>query len=304
MSCPAPSGVSKCPPLRVWIINDKSYFYIQLCDDDGAFYRVQEVCDGVPTGSFTDYDLEWAEYTPTGTVQACASGGGDASAANQTAGNATLTAIDGHVDGLESAIGTAADVAASADTGTFSLIAIAKRIVAKLTTIIAGIPITAGEAHIGEVAGSGKGVKVALTVSTSPAYTAGDSIGGKITIANAVRVSGGVSILASLQILDRANQKPTGTILIYDANPAAATLTDNAPVVNSTDDLKVIASIPVAASDYTTINSKAYANLSGLARVVQANGSTSLYASFTTTSTPTFAATTDVQLVFDLVHVN
>lgn len=248
-----------------------------------------------------------------GTLQSSATltGGGDASAANQVTTNAKLDTIhtdlgtiDGHVDGLEAAIGAAADAAASSDTGTFSLIAIAKRIVAKLTTIIAGIPLLAGENHIGEVAGAGKGVKVAFTVSTSPAYTAGDSIGGKITIANAVRVSGGVSILASIEILDRANQKPTGTILIYDADPAAATLTDNAAVVNSTDDLKVVAAIPVASADYTTINSKAYANLSGLSRVVQANGSTSLYASFTTTSTPTFTATTDIQIVFDFVYVN
>lgn len=166
------------------------------------------------------------------------------------------------------------------------------------------LSVAAGENHVGEVATAGKLVQVALTVSTSPAYTAGDSIGGKITIANAVRVSGGVSVLASLEILDRANQKPAGTIYIFNADPSAATLTDNSAFVFSTDDLKVIAQIPVSTSDYVTTNSKATANLSGLARIVGPASGTTLYAAFVTTSTPTFAATTDVQLGFGFANIN
>ncbi len=162
----------------------------------------------------------------------------------------------------------------------------------------------ASENHVGEVATAGKLAQVALTVSTSPAYTAGDSIGGKITIANAVRVSGGISVLSSLQILDRANQKPAGTIYIFNADPSAATLTDNSAFVFSTDDLKVVAQIPVSTSDYVTTNSKATANLSGLARIVGPTSGTSLWAAFVTTSTPTFAATTDVQLGFGFANIN
>jgi len=162
----------------------------------------------------------------------------------------------------------------------------------------------AGEAHMGEVAGSGKAVKVALTVSTTPAYSSGDSIGGKITIANAVRVSGGVSILTTLQLLDRANQKPAGTIYLFDADPTNATLTDNAAVVFSTDDLKIVAQIPVASTDWIATNSKATANLSGLAREVQAVSGTTLYAAFVTTLTPTFGATTDMQMIFGFAYVN
>lgn len=163
--------------------------------------------------------------------------------------------------------------------------------------------LVASEFHLGEVAGNGKVVKVALTV-TANAYSAGNSIGGKITIANAVRVSGGVSILTSIQILDRANQKPTGTIYLFDADPTNATLTDKSAFVFSTDDLKVVAQIPVTTSDYVTTNSKASANLSALAREVQAASGTTLYAAFVTTSTPTFAATTDMQMVFGFVYVN
>lgn len=151
--------------------------------------------------------------------------------------------------------------------------------------------------------GGGKCVKVALTV-TAALYTAGNSIGGKITIADAVRISGGVSILAGIHLLDRANQKPVGTIYIFDADPSAATLTDKTAFVFSTDDLKVVATIPVAAADWITTNSKATAHLRSLAAEVQAASGTTLYAAFVTTSAPTFAATTDMQAVFDLVYVN
>lgn len=166
---------------------------------------------------------------------------------------------------------------------------------------IAGL--AAGEAHIGEVSGNSAAVQVALTVSTSPAYSSGDSIGGKITIANAARAAGRSTTLQNMTVLDRANQSPAGTILIFNADPVNATITDNAAFVYSTDDLKVVARIPVAASDYVTINSKSIAGLPNLGRVLGAPASgTSLFAAFVTTSTPTFAATTDVQVTFGLMR--
>lgn len=160
------------------------------------------------------------------------------------------------------------------------------------------------EALIGAVVGAGAIVTPTITVSTSPAYSAGDSIGGKLTLANAVRISGGISLLQSIMIADRANQKAIGTIFIYNADPAAATLTDNAAMVNSTDDFKIVAQIPVITSDYVSVNSKAYANLRNIGALVKAASGTTLYASFCVTNTPTFVATSDLQMMFDFMHVN
>jgi hypothetical protein len=505
MACPPPDNASVCRPRSVYLAQDTTYTYSVLSDDNGAFYRVQELCDGVPTDAFTDYDLDWVAYTAVGTVTGPTSGGGgggDASATNQTTEiarltsilgavdgvetlltaidghvdgiegllattnaslttidghvdgietllgttNSSLSTIDGHVDGLEGAIGAAADAAASSDTGTFSLIALVKRMLSvtlgsltetapasdtassglngrsqriaqRLTSLIALLPAALGQTtktaslsvsiasdddlqsklgsltetapasdtassglngraqriaqrltsligllpgsigqkakatslavslatdedlltYVGTVTetapasdtassglngrlqriaqrlttiiagllvyGSGAIVKVALTVTAS-SYTSGNSIGGKITIANAVRVSGGVSVLTNIQLLDRANQRPTGTIYIFDADPSAATLTDKTAFVFSTDDLKVVAQIPVASTDWVQTNSKATATLPNLAREVGPVTGTTLYAAFVTTSTPTFAATTDMQMVFGLVYVN
>lgn len=172
--------------------------------------------------------------------------------------------------------------------------------VASDVTGSAGLPTTpvASEVHIGAVGGATNVVKVVLAVSTTPAYTALDLIGGKITIANAVRVSGGTGDLKSIQILDRSNQKPAGIIYIFDADPTVGTYTDNAAPTVLTDDIKVIGQVAVGQGDYVTTNNKAFAKPSFNPIPVKAASGTSLYAIFQTTSTPTFAATTDVQIAF------
>lgn len=148
-----------------------------------------------------------------------------------------------------------------------------------------------------------KTIKDTTAVSTSPAYTAGDAVGAKRTLTSALRISNGTCILDSITILDRANQKAGLEILIFDANPTNATITDNAAFVYSTDDLKVVARITVSASDYVTLNSKAVVCLRALGvAITGADGSTSLYAAVVTTGTPTFAATTDVQVSFGFLQ--
>lgn len=155
---------------------------------------------------------------------------------------------------------------------------------------------------------TGKQVSIIPTVSTTPAYSSGDSIGGKMTISGALEAQTVGTILQSILIVDRANQKPQGDILIFNDDPAAATITDNAAFVFSTDTARLVARIPVATADYVSINSMAVANLSNLQRIVSSPSSSGhpgkLYAAWVTTSTPTFAATTDIMLVFGFVQSN
>lgn len=140
-----------------------------------------------------------------------------------------------------------------------------------------------------------------ITVDTN-AYAAGDSIGGKITLTSAMRVSGGTGVLSGLMLVDRANQKPALEIFIFQEDPSAATITNNAAFVFSTDDLKVIAKVVVAAADWTTMNSKATAELANLNRFVAAVGSANLYAAIVATGTPTFAASTNLQVRFKFLQ--
>jgi hypothetical protein len=206
-------------------------------------------------------------------------------------------------DGADVTLGAKADALNANPATSGSAIAFLKGVLAELITIQSD---TAGiEALLvtnNNVGGYTTGIKDTTAVSTSPAYTAGDAVGAKRTIANAVRVSGGTGILESIILLDRANQKAAMELFIFDSDPSAATITDNTAFVFSTDDLKVIARVSIAATDYVTINSKAVATVKGLGIALKASGSTSLYAALVTTGTPTYAATTDVQLIYGILQ--
>ncbi len=188
-------------------------------------------------------------------------------------------------DGADVTQGAKADAANTDSTSAWSVVSLLKGIWAKLN---------GGVTVAGNVGGKTTLIKDTTAVSTSPAYQAGDAVGGKRTLANALTAVG-TGILESVAILDRANQKAAMTLFIFDEDPTAATITDNSAFVFSTDDLKVIAQISIAAGDYVTTNSKAVAQKTGLGTTLKASG-TSLYAALVTTGTPTFAATTDVQL--------
>lgn len=155
--------------------------------------------------------------------------------------------------------------------------------------------LAAGEAHIGAMGGTTPYITPTITVDTA-VYASGDCLGGKITLANAVRVSGGTGVWQSLMLLDRSGQKPTGELFIFESDPSAATLNDNAAIVFSTDDLKVCAKLTISASDWVTVSSEAFANIRGIGAVVKAVGSTTLYAAWALTSAPDFVAGTDFQM--------
>jgi hypothetical protein len=165
-------------------------------------------------------------------------------------------------------------------------------------TISAALP--AGTNAIGNVGGKMAVVKDTTAVSTTPAYTAGDAVGAKRTIANALTAVG-TGVLESITVLDRANQSAALTIIIFDADPTNATITDNAAFVYSTDDLKVLGQVSVSASDYVTTNSKAVATIKGIGLSLKSAG-TSLFCAVVTTGTPTYVATTDVQIIFGILQ--
>jgi hypothetical protein len=143
----------------------------------------------------------------------------------------------------------------------------------------------------GNVGGKTAVIKANPTISTS-AYSAGFTVGAIQTLANAF-TSQSTGILESLILLDKSNQKAPMDILLFDANPTNATTTDHATFVISTDDLKVIGRVSVAAGDYVTIASgEAVAIKTGLGIALKAAAAgTTLYAVAITSGTPTYSAT-------------
>lgn len=149
----------------------------------------------------------------------------------------------------------------------------------------------------GGSAGSFQVVQPTIVASDTPAYTAGDSLGGKITLLNVTRSAGDSVRLESVTLTDDSNQKPTGTLLFFNSDPTAATITDNVAFAYSTDFSKQIASVPVVTGDWVTVGGKAIATLGNLNRMLQPVG-TSLFVAFVLTNTPDLVTANDVQIRF------
>ena len=172
--------------------------------------------------------------------------------------------------------------------GGASAVIVAGLIEAFLDTSSGTTTLGAGENHIGSVGGNTVIIKPTLTTSAG-AYTANDNIGGILTL-GAGRTSGGSVVLNSIEILDFLNQKQPLTILFFDSNPAAATVTDNAAFVWSTDYQKCIGKFDVNAGDYVSTIAIGLATYGGIGKVMIPSGSVNIYAVIVTTGTPTYAA--------------
>lgn len=161
----------------------------------------------------------------------------------------------------------------------------------------AGTPaLGASSAHIGQVGGETTQIAPTITVSTSPAYSAGDCVGGKLTLSSIVRAPG-TAVLQSLFLIDTSNQKQALELLIFNADPSSSTFTDNAAISLHANDVgKIIRRISIAATDYVTIDSKAFVDLSPGGRVLKAASGQDLYAALVAVGTPTYAATTALTL--------
>lgn len=156
--------------------------------------------------------------------------------------------------------------------------------------------IAAGETHLGEIAEPRTVLSVTPTIDTN-IFAAGDAVGGKQTLTSAARVSGGLVTLETLTVVDKGNQKAALTILFFDSDPTAATITNNAAFVFSTAVSKLVGKINVAAADYITIDSTGIASyqLKDLGLMLKASGSANLFVAVVLTSgTPTYLSTTDL----------
>lgn len=124
------------------------------------------------------------------------------------------------------------------------------------------------------------------------AYTSGDCVGGKLTVSSAFvfgQSSTQAGWLESVMVLDRDKQKQPLKLLIFKADPTVATLTDNAALVLSTDNLKLIGYVQIAALDYVDIGSAdSIAQIWDIHLPLLSPGDTNLYFALMTTGTPTY----------------
>ena len=148
-----------------------------------------------------------------------------------------------------------------------------------------------------EVTTHSKKISPSIVFDTA-AYSVGDCMGGKITLTNAVRKPGGRAIINDIMVINNDGTKPTFNVVIFSQNPTAATLTDNAAIVYSTDINNIHAVIPIYAVDYLGAATAKFANVPlGNIIVQETSGtSTSLYAAIVATAVNDLTLATDLAI--------
>src|ERR1019366_3244288 len=138
-----------------------------------------------------------------------------------------------------------------------------------------------------------KEVCVTPTVTASSAYTAGNVVGGLITLPGAF-LSTNSGILQSVRLTSKSVQTVEFDVTFFSAIPATAFADNAAPSIAAADVALVQPPIKLTGAS-TGLGTGTTYGLDNIGRPINEIGS-SAYALITTTGTPTFASTSDVQL--------
>ncbi len=137
------------------------------------------------------------------------------------------------------------------------------------------------------------------TVSTTPAYSLKDAVGGILTWANAARASGGSIRLEAVQVVDKGQQMAALDLLLFDRNPSSGTFTDNAASDPTDGELAtVVGIVPIGA--YADLNDNSVADVP-VGREIVLNG-TDLFGVLVARGTPTYTSTSDLVVTVTILQ--
>lgn len=133
--------------------------------------------------------------------------------------------------------------------------------------------------------------------TSAAAYTSGDTVGSVKTLSDVALSTKECTLLQTLVVIDKANQKKAIDILFFDTAPTVGA--DNeANALSSADLANSVGRISVVAADYATHNSNAEATLRGVGLEMQCAGKkTDLYMVVIAKDTPTYGAGTTQLIV-------
>lgn len=145
-----------------------------------------------------------------------------------------------------------------------------------------------------DVKGNDTIVSATPTISTS-AYSATFQLGGLQTLTSAVRTSGGAAVLHSITILDKASQNADINIYFFNQSPTIASSDRTALDISDSEMAsKCIGVIKVNGSNYTNLLNNSAVTNTNVGLLLQASGSTSLFAIAQIAVSATYASTTDL----------
>lgn len=139
-----------------------------------------------------------------------------------------------------------------------------------------------------------------LTV-TAAAYSAGNVVGGLITLTGAVGGSATTALLHKVTLMAKSAQSGQFDVIFFHSNPTNSTFTDKTALsVNVLDFDKITAVVHV--TDWTNLGTPSIGVASNLAISVRGVNSQTMYAVVVARGTPTFASTSDVTANFVFIQ--
>jgi len=133
-----------------------------------------------------------------------------------------------------------------------------------------------------------------LTVTASSAYASGNSVGGLLTFSNINRATGLSVFLQSAVVASKSLQNSQMDLVIFNQNPSSSTCTDKTAFsMAAVDAFKMVGSVSVTNWVASAIGSVGTSQQPPMGMAVPA---VTLFGCLITRGTPTFTATSDIQL--------
>ena len=159
--------------------------------------------------------------------------------------------------------------------------------------------IAAGETVIGLVGASDAYLTLTPAVDTA-IYAAGDVLFTATELTGVGRVSGGVVILQTLNVIDVDDEGAAFDIYFFDRTVTFGAI-NGAPSINDTDVLNFLGTVAVATGDYKDLGGAKVACLKSIGLEMKPNA-TSLWVAGVVVATPTYTAATDLKLGFGFLR--
>lgn len=134
----------------------------------------------------------------------------------------------------------------------------------------------------------------AIVVSTSPAYSLGDHMGGKLTFANAVRAPALSGKLMSITLNCKSVQTNTLMLALFKSNPSGTTITDNGAAAIAAADFDKLIGIYTLGAANSKMGTHTTFALDNINKAFDLASTTLYGALINTTGTPTLGSVSDL----------
>jgi hypothetical protein len=144
-----------------------------------------------------------------------------------------------------------------------------------------------------------KRITVTPTI-TAGAYTAGDNVGGLLKFKDVAFLNDLEVVITGVTLSDAASQSAATDLIIFSAKPGSSTFTDNAAQAIADAELPEILHV-FNLTSYDSFSDNSSAQINDI-RVVVPFTEDGIYAALVTRGTPTYAATTDIDVTLTLEY--